>query len=119
MNTAAQPKHYQERLVAKGAADAMKGLGIKGLDFYLQTKFTSVTNQGTDRMPYDPSSAMSDQVKASVSSSLKNFTSTTSSCLEFLGPPHTFRHNSANPGSVASHEFARAIGRSQARHLEY
>lgn len=72
VDTAAQPKHYQEDLVGRGIADAMGEGGIKREELYLQTKYTSVFGQDQARMPYDPHSSLTDQVKASVTSSLRN-----------------------------------------------
>jgi diketogulonate reductase-like aldo/keto reductase len=73
IDTAAQPKHYREDLVAKGVSRAIKDGKVKRSELYLQTKFTSVDGQHPDNMPYDAKSTLVDQVNASVISSLRNF----------------------------------------------
>lgn len=73
VDTAAQPKHYREDLVAAGIANAIKDGKIRRSDLYLQTKFTSVHGQDPNRMPYDSKAPLLDQVNASVMSSLRNF----------------------------------------------
>jgi len=73
IDTAAQPKHYREDLVAAGIAKAIKEGKIKRSDLYLQTKFTSIHGQDPNRLPYDPKASLPDQVNASVISSLQNF----------------------------------------------
>ncbi|KIW79823.1 hypothetical protein Z517_06438 [Fonsecaea pedrosoi CBS 271.37] len=73
IDTAAQPKHYREDLVAAGISRAIKDGKINRSEVYIQTKFTSVGGQDLDNMPYDPQSPLGEQVNASVISSLKNF----------------------------------------------
>ncbi|KIW90667.1 uncharacterized protein Z519_08450 [Cladophialophora bantiana CBS 173.52] len=73
IDTAAQPKHYREDLVAAGISRAIKDGKIKRSEIYIQTKFTSVGGQDPENMPYDPKSPLPEQVNASVTSSLKNF----------------------------------------------
>ncbi|KAI7365665.1 Aldo/keto reductase [Hortaea werneckii] len=84
VDTAAQPKHYQEDLVGLGIQDALRETGLKRQDFYLQTKFTSVYGQDPTKMPYDPKTSITDQVTASVASSLRN-----------LGPTEGEAHRSS------------------------
>lgn len=73
IDTAAQHKHYREDLVAAGISKAIKEGKIKRSEIYLQTKFTSIQGQGPDNMPYDKDSPVTEQVNASVVSSLQNF----------------------------------------------
>ncbi|RMZ77275.1 hypothetical protein DV738_g4508, partial [Chaetothyriales sp. CBS 135597] len=73
IDTAAQPKHYREDLVAAGVSKAIQDGIARRSDLYLQTKFTSVHGQDPGNMPYDAKSAIADQVHASVLSSLRNF----------------------------------------------
>ncbi|EXJ76674.1 uncharacterized protein A1O5_01182 [Cladophialophora psammophila CBS 110553] len=73
IDTAAQPKHYREDLVAAGISRAIKDDKVKRSEIYIQTKFTSVAGQNPENMPYDPKSPLPEQVNASVISSLKNF----------------------------------------------
>ncbi|TKA80894.1 hypothetical protein B0A55_01665 [Friedmanniomyces simplex] len=76
IDTAAQPKHYREDLVGQGIADAVRETGIKRGDVYIQTKYTSVNGQDRSNMPYDATSSITDQVRASVASSLRHFAPT-------------------------------------------
>ncbi len=73
IDTAAQPKHYQEDLVGLGISRAIEKGKIRRKDLYLQTKFTSIDGQDPTKMPYDPKSSLTDQVNSSVMSSLRNF----------------------------------------------
>ena len=73
VDTAAQPKHYREDLVAAGISRAIEDGKVKRSELYLQTKFTSTDGQDPNNMPYDPKSSIVDQVNASVMSSLQNF----------------------------------------------
>jgi diketogulonate reductase-like aldo/keto reductase len=73
VDTAAQPKHYREDLVAEGISRAIKDRKVKRSELYIQTKFTSVAGQNPDDMPYDSKSPLQEQVNTSVISSLKNF----------------------------------------------
>ncbi len=70
IDTANQPRHYQEALVG----DALVTLAKKGIardSLFLQTKFTPANGQDY-RVPYDPSSDLSTQVRDSFAGSLKN-----------------------------------------------
>lgn len=72
IDTAAQPKHYQEHLVGAGIRDALTQLNITREDLHIQTKFTSIHGQDPEKMPYDASLSITDQVHTSVQSSLRN-----------------------------------------------
>lgn len=72
IDTAAQPKHYQEHLVGNGVRSFLSTSNLTRKDLYLQTKFTSVDGQLPNNLPYDPSTSIPEQVKASVASSLHN-----------------------------------------------
>ena len=74
VDTAAQPKHYREDLVAAGIQRALHDGKIGREDLYLQTKFTSIHGQDQNQMPYDAKAPLAEQVTASVMSSLRNFT---------------------------------------------
>lgn len=74
IDTAAQPRHYKEALVGAGIKEAISKGIVKREDLFIQTKFTPVSGQDPDNMPYDPNAPLKEQVHASVSSSLKNFT---------------------------------------------
>lgn len=71
IDTACQPKHYNEEGVGKGISISIEK-GIKRKDLFVQTKFTGIQGQDPKRVPYDPSAKVSDQVKESLSVSKKN-----------------------------------------------
>jgi diketogulonate reductase-like aldo/keto reductase len=72
IDTAAQPKHYQEHLVGNGIRTFLSSSNITRQDLYLQTKYTSINGQDPNNLPYDPATSITEQVKASVASSLHN-----------------------------------------------
>lgn len=72
IDTAAQPRHYQERLVGDGLRRAVGDGLVTRRELYLQTKFTSIDGQDPNDLPYDPRAPIEEQVKASVASSLEN-----------------------------------------------
>ncbi|KAK5170701.1 uncharacterized protein LTR77_005291 [Saxophila tyrrhenica] len=72
IDTAAQPKHYQEDLVGDGIKDALQDGDLGRNDLYIQTKFTATHGQDLKRLPYDPATSIADQVSTSVTSSLHN-----------------------------------------------
>ncbi|KAI0113743.1 putative aldo-keto reductase [Nemania sp. FL0031] len=74
VDTAAQPRHYNEALVGAGIKQAISEGIVKREDLFIQTKFTPVGGQDLNNMPYDPKAPLEEQVHASVSSSLANFT---------------------------------------------
>ncbi|RAK73830.1 putative aldo-keto reductase (AKR) [Aspergillus fijiensis CBS 313.89] len=72
VDTAAQPKHYREDLVGEGIRRALNDGAIQRKDLHIQTKFTSVRGQDPKDMPYDPQASVTEQVHASIRSSLYN-----------------------------------------------
>ena len=52
IDTASQPKHYQEHLVGAAVADAIAGGIVHREELFLQTKFTSI--DGQDRIIEQP-----------------------------------------------------------------
>ncbi len=66
IDTACQPKHYHE----VGVGEAIQG--IKRDQLYIQTKFTPIGGQDPSTVPYDPDASIEEQVRQSVSVSLKN-----------------------------------------------
>ncbi|EED24559.1 aldo-keto reductase (AKR), putative [Talaromyces stipitatus ATCC 10500] len=73
VDTAAQPKHYREDLVGDGIRKAIADGIVKREDLYIQTKYTPVQGQNPHDMPYERRLSITEQVKASVQSSLLNF----------------------------------------------
>ncbi|OAA52689.1 NADP-dependent oxidoreductase domain protein [Beauveria brongniartii RCEF 3172] len=73
IDTAAQPKHYDEQGVGAGLKKAVLEGVVKREDVFIQTKFTPPSGQN-ENAPYDFSASVQDKVHQSVQSSLKNFT---------------------------------------------
>ncbi|PTB79130.1 Aldo/keto reductase [Trichoderma longibrachiatum ATCC 18648] len=73
VDTAAQPKHYDERGVGAGVKRAIKEGIIRREDLFIQTKFTSPGGQN-DITPYDVNAPLVEMVHQSVQSSLEHFT---------------------------------------------
>ena len=71
VDTACQPKHYSEALVGEALLN-MQHEGIKREEVFIQTKFTPIGGQDPDNTPYDPSTALSEQVKRSFAVSKQN-----------------------------------------------
>ncbi|KAF2091892.1 aldo-keto reductase [Saccharata proteae CBS 121410] len=72
VDTAAQPKHYQEDLVGAGIRDALREGGLSREQIYIQTKFTPPPSQDLHKMPYDSDAPLETQLHTSVASSLRN-----------------------------------------------
>lgn len=72
IDTACQPKHYNEAGVGEGWTTAASQLGLDRSDFFLQTKFTAVKGQDPENVPYDVDAELEDQVRQSVEKSLEN-----------------------------------------------
>jgi diketogulonate reductase-like aldo/keto reductase len=71
IDTACQPKHYDEAGVGEGVSRSLGGhLGRR--DLYLQTKFSPLDAQDRARVPYDPAAPIADQVSQSFARSLEN-----------------------------------------------
>lgn len=75
IDTACQPKHYHEEGVGMALAEVWQK-GIKRQDLYLQSKFTPLSGQDPQRLPYDPALRLSEQVAQSFQRSLKNLHTT-------------------------------------------
>jgi diketogulonate reductase-like aldo/keto reductase len=71
IDTACQPKHYDEAGVGRGLA-ACLGRGLRRDDVYVQTKFTPIGGQDPERVPYDPKASLREQVEQSCAASLRN-----------------------------------------------
>ena len=77
IDTACQPKHYDEPGVGAGIAsclnrDQASSGTLSRADLYLQTKFTSLSGQDPARIPYDPQAPLPEQVRQSCAVSLRN-----------------------------------------------
>ncbi|KAH9830336.1 Aldo/keto reductase [Rhodofomes roseus] len=77
IDTAGQPKHYNEELVGEALEILQKQHGIKREDLWIQTKFTSLGGQDRSKpLPYNPSDPIPTQIQTSVQNSLKNLRTT-------------------------------------------
>ena len=71
IDTACQPKHYNEFGVGEGLQKALSK-GIQRESLFIQTKFTPLRGQDPQNIPYDPKDAISKQVRTSCQVSLQN-----------------------------------------------
>jgi diketogulonate reductase-like aldo/keto reductase len=88
IDTACQPKHYDEPGVGAGIAASLKK-GLTRADLYLQTKFTSLSGQDPKRIPYDSMAPLPQQVAQSVAASLKNLQTDYLDCVLLHSPMPT------------------------------
>lgn len=72
IDTAAQPKHYQEHLVGEALRESYSEGIVSRNAVYIQTKYTTPAGQDLNNMPYDPNSPLEVQLRTSISASLKN-----------------------------------------------
>lgn len=89
VDTACQPKHYDEPGVGTGLAQALAG-GLTREQLYLQSKFTPLSGQDPRRVPYDARASLPEQVRQSVVASLRNLRSTYLDCLVLHSPLSPF-----------------------------
>jgi diketogulonate reductase-like aldo/keto reductase len=80
IDTACQPKHYQEAGVGAAVAACLNG-GLTRDDLYLQTKFTPLSGQDPAHIPYDPNASPEEQVAQSFSTSTHNLQTDHVDCL--------------------------------------
>jgi diketogulonate reductase-like aldo/keto reductase len=71
IDTACQPKHYHEHGVGQ-ALIQLKSLGIPRESLFIQTKFTPLSGQDPDKIPYNPRSPLAQQVTESFATSQRN-----------------------------------------------
>jgi diketogulonate reductase-like aldo/keto reductase len=85
IDTACQPKHYDEALVGVGLQRAIQK-GVSRESVYLQTKFTPLSSQDPKNIPYDKSASLDEQVKQSFTTSLHNLQTDYVDCLILHSP---------------------------------
>jgi diketogulonate reductase-like aldo/keto reductase len=85
IDTACQPKHYDEAGVGAGVAASLDS-GLSRGDLYVQTKFTQVSGQDPRQIPYDPAASLPEQVAQSFASSLRNLQTDYLDCLILHSP---------------------------------
>lgn len=71
IDTACQPKHYDEPQVGEAIA-RLNSHGIAREDLFVQTKFTPLSGQDPQRIPYDPNAQLAVQVAQSFKASQRN-----------------------------------------------
>lgn len=86
LDTACQPKHYQEDLVGEG----IKASGLARSELFLQTKYTSPSGQDLARIPYNPNDEIPKQVEDSLKRSLQNLNTDYLDSWLLHGPLETF-----------------------------
>jgi diketogulonate reductase-like aldo/keto reductase len=94
IDTACQPKHYDEAGVGAGIIASLRQ-GLTRADLYLQTKFTSLSGQDPNRIPYDPKAPLPLQVAQSVAISLKNLQTNYLDCVLLHSPMPTMTQTMA------------------------
>ncbi|MGA8706194.1 MAG: aldo/keto reductase [Steroidobacteraceae bacterium] len=90
IDTACQPKHYNEAGVGAGVAASLSPR-LKRAQIYLQTKFTPISGQEPSQIPYDVRASLTTQVAQSAALSLKNLRTDYLDCLLLHSPlpdPH-------------------------------
>ena len=80
IDTACQPKHYQEAGVGAAVAACLNDSLRRG-DLYLQTKFTPLSGQDPAQIPYDPDAPIAQQVAQSFRTSALNLQTDYVDCL--------------------------------------
>ncbi len=84
IDTAGQPKHYQEDLVGAALINAFNA-GLSRDSLFIQTKFTPLDGHD-ERVPYDPSKTLAAQVRQSFENSLANLGLDFIDCYLLHGP---------------------------------
>ncbi len=72
IDTACQPKHYNEKGVGEGLARLRQEAGIDRKSLWLQTKFTPLSGQDPKQVPYNPEAELDEQVRQSFAVSQAN-----------------------------------------------
>ncbi len=91
IDTACQPKHYNESMVG-AALQRLKSSGIKREALFLQTKFTPVDGQDPSNVPYDMYASIESQIARSFEVSTQNLQTPYVDSLVLHSPlsPHSF-----------------------------
>jgi diketogulonate reductase-like aldo/keto reductase len=72
IDTACQPRHYNEAGVGDGWVAAARELNLDRTDVWLQTKFSGLTAHDPNNVPYDVNASLEDRVRQSLQKSLEN-----------------------------------------------
>ncbi len=89
VDTACQPRHYDEAGVGAGVASVVAA-GLPREQLYLQTKFTPLSGQDPRRIPYDARASLPEQVRQSAEVSLRNLRTQYLDCLVLHSPLSPF-----------------------------
>lgn len=92
IDTACQPKHYNEPLVGEALKKLMQN-GIKREDLFIQTKFTSLSGQDPNNIPYDKNASLEQQVLQSFEKSKINLNTNYIDSLVLHSPMDTHNQN--------------------------
>lgn len=76
IDTACQPRHYNESGVGHGWTTAAKDLDLQREDLFLQTKYSPAGGQDPQSTPYDAEAPYPTQVRQSLAVSLENLQTT-------------------------------------------
>ena len=113
IDTACQPKHYNELGSGEGIEKFLKDNGdIKRDDLFIQTKFTSLNGQDPTRIPYDQNAPLELQVKQSFENSLNNLKTEYIDALILHSPMHTFEET-----LIVWREFEKLFDQGKVRYL--
>eukprot|EP00435_Cladocopium_sp_Y103_P012568 s252_g3.t1 len=112
IDTACQPKHYQEDLVGAALARLAVEDNLPREKLWLQTKFTALRGQDPRRIPYDPKAPLATQVEQSIQRSLHNLGTSYLDSLVMHSPMPTLEENLEVWGV-----FERALEAGQVRQL--
>ncbi|KAL3071108.1 hypothetical protein niasHS_015850 [Heterodera schachtii] len=93
IDTACQPKHYDEALVGVALEQLLREKSISREDIFVQTKFTSLDGHDPARVPYDRTASLPDQIKQSMERSLANLRLDFVDSLVLHGPMRTLDEN--------------------------
>eukprot|EP00913_Durusdinium_trenchii_P010184 g9549.t1 len=93
IDTACQPKHYQEDLVGEALARLASEDHLPREQLWLQTKFTPIRGQDPRRVPYDTQAPLKKQVEQSIQKSLENLRTSYIDSLMMHSPMPTLEEN--------------------------
>lgn len=93
IDTACQPKHYQEHLVGEAIKEVLSEKIVSRENLFIQTKFTSLNGQDPSRIPYNPKAELKDQVRQSIEKSLQNLQLTYIDSLLMHSPMRNLKDN--------------------------
>lgn len=89
IDTAGQPKHYDESLVGLGV-QSLRQQGVEREALYLQTKYTPFSSQDPQQLPYDRHAPLANQVAQSFAQSQQNLQTDYVDCLILHSPLATY-----------------------------